>query len=318
MFEIKIRLGLEGIVITPRQSVLAAQILRGKKVGEALGLVPKLFSLCGTAQKEAATNALRNAAGLEALPPSKEAIKEIIRENGTRFLLDWPQNFGILPRIAAVKALRQGSFQPFIEEFLGLAPEEWLDGNINPQSLSQEIARKIKDKGWENLGSQEIIPLPSLNKSELSAKMADDQFLACPKWNDSHPESGPFARYFQHPLIASYGTGVLARFYARILETVLYLLDETVAKNPEIPHIENGKGLGFAYASRGDLAHRIIIKDGIIADYRILAPTEWNFHPKGPLYRGLQNCPKEANMEEMLRLLVLALDPCVACEIVHA
>jgi len=56
--------------------------------------------------------------------------------------------------------------------------------------------------------------------------------------------------------------------------------------------------------------------------YRIVAPTEWNFHPDGALVRGLIDRPA-ADADTACRdaaLLVQALDPCVAyaIEVAHA
>ena len=51
-----------------------------------------------------------------------------------------------------------------------------------------------------------------------------------------------------------------------------------------------------------------------IADYRIVAPTEWNFHPQGVFVREALATPPmpAADRQRRLRALALALDPCVA------
>jgi hypothetical protein len=55
----------------------------------------------------------------------------------------------------------------------------------------------------------------------------------------------------------------------------------------------------------------------MVERYRILAPTEWNFHPQGPLIQGLRGA--DAHMGETLDknagLLISALDPCVGYEL---
>jgi len=50
-----------------------------------------------------------------------------------------------------------------------------------------------------------------------------------------------------------------------------------------------------------------------IARYRILAPTEWNFHPRGALAAGLLgvHAPSAAELRRRADWLVQALDPCV-------
>ena len=55
--------------------------------------------------------------------------------------------------------------------------------------------------------------------------------------------------------------------------------------------LADGVGLGQVQAARGLLVHRVAIRAGRVADYRILAPTEWNFHPQGAAALGLATLP---------------------------
>ena len=59
-----------------------------------------------------------------------------------------------------------------------------------------------------------------------------------------------------------------------------------------------------------------------VLDYRIVAPTEWNFCPGGPLASALADAPAvdETAARRLATRLVHSLDPCVAChvEIAHA
>jgi coenzyme F420-reducing hydrogenase alpha subunit len=84
----------------------------------------------------------------------------------------------------------------------------------------------------------------------------------------------------------------------------------------------DGAGVAVVETARGLLLHRAVLSGGRVADYRIVAPTEWNFHPAGPLVQGLEGeeAIDAALLERNARLAVEALDPCVACnvEIVHA
>jgi Ni,Fe-hydrogenase I large subunit len=71
-------------------------------------------------------------------------------------------------------------------------------------------------------------------------------------------------------------------------------------------------------AARGLLAHRVELREGVLRDYRILAPTEWNFHPQGPLARGLLGA-SGPDLEWRAALLASSLDPCVPyrIEVMH-
>lgn len=42
---------------------------------------------------------------------------------------------------------------------------------------------------------------------------------------------------------------------------------------------EDGFGFGATEAARGSLAHWIEIKDGVIKNYQVMAPTTWNVGP---------------------------------------
>jgi len=79
-----------------------------------------------------------------------------------------------------------------------------------------------------------------------------------------------------------------------------------------------GVGLAQVQAARGLLVHRLAVADGLVRDYRILAPTEWNFHPQGAAALGLAALPArdEATLRRQAGLFITALDPCVAYDIV--
>jgi coenzyme F420-reducing hydrogenase alpha subunit len=79
----------------------------------------------------------------------------------------------------------------------------------------------------------------------------------------------------------------------------------------------SGRGLGVVEAARGRLVHQLDQRDGIVTHYRILAPTEWNFHPRGVLVRALLGLgqPRPASLKARVRVLVTAVDPCVDWEL---
>ena len=66
--------------------------------------------------------------------------------------------------------------------------------------------------------------------------------------------------------------------------------------------------------SRGLLAHVVTLERGVVKRWRTVAPTEWNFHPEGPLASALRGLPAEG-LAEQAALAVTALDPCVGHEV---
>ena len=85
-----------------------------------------------------------------------------------------------------------------------------------------------------------------------------------------------------------------------------------------------GKGMGDSALPGGLLLHRAVLDRHTqqVLDYRIVAPTEWNFCPGGPLASALADAPAvdETAARRLATRLVHSLDPCVAChvEIAHA
>jgi coenzyme F420-reducing hydrogenase alpha subunit len=78
-----------------------------------------------------------------------------------------------------------------------------------------------------------------------------------------------------------------------------------------------GRGLSAVDTARGLLVHRATLDGGRVADWRIVAPTEWTFHPDGALARVPLGWPA-GNRTALLRrarLLVTAMDPCVAHDV---
>lgn len=179
---------------------------------------------------------------------------------------------------------------------------------------------------WQSLGTTASEPLPPLDSDLLLQHLdADDAdaFIARPHWDGvSHYETGALARVAEHPLLdqlsVCYGPGLLVRLVARLVETARICVQLDTEHADTIGTITSFKGgLGTAEAARGRLYHRIRVRDGAISRYRLLAPTEWNFHPRGPVAQALRGI--EIDDRDVARqqadLLIHAIDPCVAYEI---
>jgi coenzyme F420-reducing hydrogenase alpha subunit len=76
-------------------------------------------------------------------------------------------------------------------------------------------------------------------------------------------------------------------------------------------------GIASVEAARGQLTHRVAVDGDRITDYSILAPTEWNFHPRGVVARGLASL-RSTNAEQLRQqaeFIIHAIDPCVAYDL---
>ena len=78
--------------------------------------------------------------------------------------------------------------------------------------------------------------------------------------------------------------------------------------------LSHGQALAWCEMARGLLLHWVQLDaDGAVQDYRVLAPTEWNFHPQGALAQALTSLP--AADTAVARTLAAAFDPCVSCTV---
>ena len=211
----------------------------------------------------------------------------------------------------------------------GVEPQAWLGdaslstladwvgrGTTLPARLLQRIERSALD-----LGRSTIRTMPSTSPETLlgvlPALSDGDSFARAPAWRGAPVETGPLARRARHPLVSAYtrqhGNTVAARFVAQLVDLAEWLAAtdvETVHQHEVSP----GVGLGLAETARGLLIHQAEVCDGRVQRFRIVAPTEWNFHADGALSQGLVGrlAADGAHARRDAVLLAQALDPCVA------
>ncbi len=212
--------------------------------------------------------------------------------------------------------------------------DAWARGSRTlPAELLAELFRSTPTLGRSDVG---LMPAPrreALERSVLPALCSTPEFERTPNWEGAPVETGALARVQAHPLVAAlrarWGNAVPVRMAARLVELAMLLgrLQGTRVDDGAVPWIDAfaphpGEGVAAVQTARGLLLHRATIADDRIAGYQIVAPTEWNFHPDGALTRGLEGLPAtdETMLSRQARLVVQALDPCVACkvEVAHA
>jgi hypothetical protein len=220
---------------------------------------------------------------------------------------------------------------PAIGDKAGL--DDWSE---HSGGLAARVLRRLRESGWENVGAVEPAFLPSLPDASLAERLAApdaEAFIARPDWEGLPRETTPLSRRHEvaliRALLAAGGAGLLARMAALLVELAelparVRALSEALRDDPGSGPgaIENatatGVGVAQVEAARGRLAHRVELEHGSVRRYRILAPTEWNFHPDGAAARALLNLPAgEAALQRRLAaLLINAVDPCVDYDLV--
>lgn len=343
---------IAGVALRSTRPVTACRVLEGKPVEEALKRIPLLFSVCRKAQAIAAAAACDAARGLragEAVQRERECALagECLQEYGWRLLIDLPMLLGepsrpgeladLRRRIAAAdEAFKWHDVATAAEELLERAvfdmpPETWL--KLKPAALEKWLARgaapaprMLARLRQLHLGG-EFGLLPWLEEAHLpglaEAMDADADFVARPTWQGQPAETGALARQRAHPAIqreiARHGATASARLLARLLELAQLpaQLRNLAARGIRSAAPRPGTSIAAVETARGTLLHRVDLNEGCVVRYRIVAPTEWNFHPAGAFVRGLTGCPVKSETEARgaAGLLAHALDPCVSHEI---
>ena len=205
---------------------------------------------------------------------------------------------------------------------------EWSKGH---NSTATHSLATICDHGWTSQGFSKLDPLPPLDSAELIQRFNDssaEDFIALPEWKGQHYETTSLSRQMQQPLIQSlaqeFHNTLITRWVARLLELALIptqlrgLIKDIESSQPaESAQTHANIGLAQTEAARGRLIHRVEIDNGLISQYQILAPTEWNFHPQGLIAQSLTNLTTKDHklLEQLARLMINAIDPCVGYQL---
>jgi hypothetical protein len=266
---------------------------------------------------------------------------------GARLRPDWRAAAGI---VADIEAFLENSV-------FGAAPGVWLsdragEGRSDDDAARHERFRRwaangatvaarfvfaVLSRGWSGAGAVEPFFLPDLDRQRLLSHLSGESaesFVAEPAWNGVPCETGAFARQRSARLVraaaAVHGAGLLARLTARLVE----LARLPVSMQEKLGEIESWRGgdgpaarvrlsgggrVGAAQveAARGLLVHAVELHEERVGRYWIIAPTEWNFHPRGAAYRALASlrAADDVELRKQAELILHAIDPCVAFDL---
>lgn len=281
---------------------------------------------------------------------------EMLQEGVWRLLIDWPKTMGEPAHVPAVASVRHASSavvdagatldtllavadDTLREHVYGVPADAWLDSTDLAAldlwidagaTLPARLLRRIRDEA-PGLGRSRVALMPdatleNLRRSFIDGLEADPEFARSPRWGGVPAETGALARQASAPLIAALlerdGRTASARFVARLVELAVLMRDLRARSAGRVAAVRrhalpDGVGLGLAETARGLLLHRVRVDHGLVTDYRIVAPTEWNFHSQGPLPQALTGlgAADRARLQRDARVVVQSLDPCVACRV---
>jgi Ni,Fe-hydrogenase I large subunit len=192
------------------------------------------------------------------------------------------------------------------------------------QTIAAELIDQVVQAGWGHAGACESRALPPLTGEALHKAMQDVDYVKQPRWSGHCCETSSLTRV-DSPLLKAlkqeYSNGLLVRLVARLTE-IAYLAGRLKLESQDSPGDKGSStmpvnpGIGQAAAARGQLVHRVGLNGDAIGSYQILAPTEWNFHPKGVVAQALSALTGDpGSVEKQARLLINAIDPCVGYEL---
>ncbi|UVO30641.1 nickel-dependent hydrogenase large subunit [Bradyrhizobium arachidis] len=331
------------VAILPRSRPPVMRLFAGRPASSVLSALPRLFSLCLVAQQVAYLSAAEAARGEGATVKTvQRRVTAIVAERLTelvrglfvgRLALDGTS-------AAAVRAVMQAA------TVLGGVASEGDRGVAMREAVSQirsaltelGILREIQSPepgrapAATRLTSFDGGPLslPTIEQSFLSA--ADDldvvgrlliegaSFSGAPELHGRIPETGVWARRAGREQIVPLDSGPAERLKARVAEVARLFawLDgaEGDLEDGVIASYSLGtrRGAAAVECARGRLYHAIELDDeDRIVRFELLAPTEWNFHARGPLVQSLKGSLLGAGPrgQDAVRTLVGSFDPCV-------
>ena len=334
----------------------APRLARGRLAAELPALLGALFTLCSHAHRFTAHRAVSAALG-QGQAPADDALALLqhatAREQAMRIVHDWPQQHPAgEPRPEAWALLRScplwrpdlppaeqlAELETWLaHKWLGEPSRDWLaryagEGAEATQAWAHRTPGPVA--AWLTAVLPRALALrtearpltlladPATTMPLLAQRMAAEGFCARPDWGLDVPDTGPWTRHHAPPTAPADNAAM--RLLARVADLLQlaqpdgrhWLAHGALALGP-------GEGIAWTEMARGLLVHWVRLADSAdgprVADCRVLAPTEWNFHPRGVLARALATL-RGPGAEADARLLAIAFDPCVTfvVEAAHA
>lgn len=226
------------------------------------------------------------------------------------------------------------------KQLLGGPARQWLDGwEQSPHAWMSHWCTTTPLWLPELLHSAKAAadaPMPGMRPLRIHASAQDlmalagqlqasPSFTRQPHWQDQCAETGPWTRLNQEQP-ERFNTPWL-RLGARLAELIRLSLPDEQGRSGShwlqagSVAMDQNTGLAWVEMARGLLIHFIQL-DGHGADAhvqlcRVLAPTEWNFHPHGAVAQVLETLPSHLTppIEPTIRALMTAFDPCVSFDL---
>lgn len=323
-------------------------LLQGHDLPRLLRSLGSLFTLCAHAHQQCAQQAY--AAALTQEPqasPYQNRAWLTARDHLRSVALDWPARLqphqrpdlswlqgcpmglgAVVPQDASAATQQMRALAHWLETTLLHEPmDDWLQRCASDAGLLDWCQRQhsrcaparalLHAEPLRDLPTVPLQPLPAGDTQALQALAHalwnDADFCQHPTWQGHCAETGPWIRW-------RHATGTARSPWMRLasrLRELVELAADAIAGQPTLLAqgallLAPGRGVAWCEMARGLLLHSVQLDaQGRVQDYRVLAPTEWNFHPEGSLGQAVASLAPDDR--DSARLLAAAFDPCVAC-----
>lgn len=345
--QVQLHPGPGHVTLTSTRPALVARLTQGRRPEELPLLLGSLFTLCGHAHQLAAQMAVDAALARAAtlpLPTARAALRvATARDQLVRIAHDWPRLLPDVPNDALTRSLVHCPLGPALRDpvalqaalsalpawlekhWLGLPADEWLarheqapiDWAVHwARNTATPLARLLRPQhgpAARLATSARPLSLSALQAGgldELAQQLNQLPPHALPQWQGAVPDTGPWTRCRDRNAPPAHNA------WMRLLSRLTDLLHLTVAGGEDWLSLGRhqpapGQGIAWVEMARGLLIHWVKLDDGPtgprVVACRVLAPTDWNFHPRGVLAHALSSVTRETDA----RRLAVAFDPCV-------
>jgi hypothetical protein len=336
--------------ISSSRPELAARVAVGRRAIELPQILGALYTLCSAAHRQAARSAVAAALGTAEPPTQAElqTLRATqAREQILRITHDWPRQLGPAPHTEAASALllrscplwradlelpaQLDALPAWLEhKWLGLPPGRWLAAHDDdPRGWAERwcltargpVASTLRAQGAaaRRLGTRAAaldlaLDDPARHLPALARRMAEEPgYCAQPGWCGSVPDTGPWSRQRDRSRLAADSAWV--RLLSRVVDVLRLAAPggEDWLAHGALP-LGSNEGIAWVEMARGLLVHWVRLEgpgpDARVGACRVLAPTEWNFHPQGVLAQALSALHAPGGSDGA-RCLAVAFDPCV-------
>ena len=344
---VRLHPGANGPAISGARPLLASRLARGRLASELPALLGALFTLCSHAHVGTARRAVSAALGERAV--STDAERHTLRaatarDQVLRIAHDWHRLLPGAPAAEPTLVLRSCPLwrEDFSEkERIGALPgwlsHGWLKEPVgswlaaleaDPLGHVQRWCAQVDTAPARLLRSQRaglqaiatpaqplrLLDQPLAQMPRLARRIAEEpDFCARPDWNGAPAETGPWTRTVDPLSLPLHNAWM--RLTARLVDVLRLAAPagrDWLAEGA-LP-LGRGEAIAWTEMARGLLVHWVRLEDSPqgprVADCRVLAPTEWNFHPQGALAQALSALRGDDAAAQAARAAV-AFDPCV-------